>query len=117
MLSLHHLIFIFSLFLLFFFVLLTFYNQNKLHSRRIIDRRNINVQFGRFLRRALLMDEETCAVGLREHVEHDRDILRLARDFLQASICGTASTRWSDKNNIEQYAKSKEFEVSKLSAT
>jgi len=45
-----------------------------------------------------LMNEEACVVSLRERVEHDRDTLRFARHFPQASICSTAGTRWSDKD-------------------
>lgn len=54
------------------------------------------------------MDEEACAVNLRERVEHNRDVLRLARHFPQPSICGTAGTRQSDKNN-KLHAKLKRF--------
>jgi len=44
------------------------------------------------------MNEEACVVGLGERVEHDRGTLRFARHFPQASICGTAGTRRSDKD-------------------
>lgn len=113
MLSLHHsLLFALFLFFFFFFVLyfvLTSSSLAKLHSRAIVDRWNVNMQFGRFLRRAILMNKETCAVCLREHVEYDRGTLRLARDFLQTSICGIASTRQSDKDNNAQYTKLKNW--------
>jgi len=84
-------IFLFLLcFYLFIYLFLFFFYLNELHSRTIINRRNVNMQF---LRRAILMDEKTCAVGLREHVEHNRGILRFTRDFLQASIYDTTRQR------------------------
>lgn len=112
MLSFHHsLLFVLFLFFSCLFFILTSSSLllAKLHSRTIVDRRNVNMQFGRFLRRTILMNEETCAVCLRKHVEYDRGTLRLARDFLQTSICGTASTRRSDKDNNAQYTKLKNW--------
>lgn len=41
------------------------------------------------------MDGEVCGIGLKERID-DRSALRLARHFLQASICGIASTKRSD---------------------
>lgn len=54
------------------------------------------MQFRRPLRRVTLMDGEVCAIGLKERVEYDGSALRLARHFLQTSICDIAGTRQSD---------------------
>lgn len=42
------------------------------------------------------MDGEVCTIGLKERIEYDGSALRLARHFLQASICGIADTKQSD---------------------
>lgn len=53
------------------------------------------MQFRRPLRRVTLMDGVVCAIGLEERVEYG-SALRLARHFLQTSICDIAGTKQSD---------------------
>lgn len=67
------------------------------------------MQFRRPLRRVTLMDEEVCAIGLKERVEHDGSTPWLARHFLQVSICGIADTRQSD--NELHTCKTEAFEL------